>query len=192
MTSHRFVGVLASIVLGACGACGPEITSFRSLDKGDGSHRAGPPSAAYDVRMADLPVADVHVWSNGGYISIDEEPMTHIGFEIHNTSARSIVFEDNAVELTVLDNTTSALPPTRIASIEPVGPAQRSIRSGATIMLGGYFVLPVRPRAVAAMQVRWALRAGGQRYLQVTRFTRDDDDPVVDAPDGIEARRVKP
>jgi hypothetical protein len=90
----------------------------------------------------------------------------------------------------VFGNTAAALPATRITAVEPQGPAQRSIRSGQAVILGAYFAVPVRPRAVETMQVQWALRAGNQRYLQVTRFARDDDGPVV-APHPIEARREK-
>jgi hypothetical protein len=174
----------------ACGACGSETTSFRATDKTDDADRPGPPGATYDVRMAEQPIALVHVWSKGGYLSIGDEPMTHIGFEIHNAGALPVVFDGDALALTVFDNTATALPPARITSVEPLGPAQRPIRPGATVILGAYFAVPVRPRAVDTMQVQWALRAGDQRYLQLTRFARDDDAPVV-APHPIEARRTK-
>jgi hypothetical protein len=66
--------------------------------------------------------------------------------------------------------------------MEPVGPSLRPIRSGTAILLGAYFMIPVPPRAVETMQIGWAVRASDQRYLQATRFTRDDEFPVVDAP----------
>lgn len=190
MMSHRFVGAVTSIVVGACGACGSEATSFRPTDSADRSERPGPPSAAYDVRMAEQPIALVHVWSKGGYLSASEEPMTHVGFDIHNTSARPIVFDSDALALSVFGHTAAALPATRMTSVEPLGPTERPIRPGETILLGAYFLVPVRPRAVETMQVQWALRAGDQRYLQLTGFARDDDDPVV-APHPVEAYREK-
>ena len=190
MTGHRILGVVTSILVWTCGACAPETTSFRPIDKGDGSERPGPPRAAYDVRMADQPIAIVHVWSNGGYVSAGDEPMTHIGFEIHNAGVMPIVFDGGALTVAVFDSAAEALPATRITSVEPRGPGQRPIRPGATVILGIYFAVPVQPRAVATMQVQWALRAGDQRYLQLTRFARDDDAPVV-APHPIDAPSVK-
>ncbi|HEU4733392.1 MAG TPA: hypothetical protein VFT22_36115 [Kofleriaceae bacterium] len=141
--------------------------------------------------MNEQPIAQVHVWSNGGYISIGGEPMTHIGFEIHNASLRPIVFDEDALVLIAFDNAGAELPGVRLMSIEPIGPTLRPVRPGATLILGGYFMIPVRPRAVDAMQVQWALRAGDQRYLQVTRFTRDDDYPVLDAPRTAELRHPR-
>jgi hypothetical protein len=184
-------GIAAIVIVWACGACGPETTSFRATDKTadatSDTKRPGPPAAAYDVRMADQPIAEVHVWSNGGYVSTGDEPMTHVGFEIRNASALPIVFDGDALTLTVFDRAAAALPATRVTSAEPLSPAQRTIQPGAILLLGAYFAIPIRPRAVERMVVQWALRAGDQRYLQVTRFARDDDGSVV-APHPIEAR----
>ena len=160
-------------------ACGPETTSFRTTDRADEAERAGPPAAAYDVRLSDQPIAKVHVWSSGGYVSISHEPMTHIGFEIQNTSSHPIVFDGDALELVVFDASFAALPPTRFMTTTPLGPAQLPIAPGKTITLASYFLLPVRPRVVDTMQVRWSLRANDQTYLQITRFTRDDDFPIL-------------
>src|SRR5690349_21075266 len=77
------------VALFAVAACGPETTSFRTTDRGDGSERAGPPAAAYVVRDA----AQVRVWSNGGYIGSSDEPMTHVAFEIRAT--RPVVFDSD-------------------------------------------------------------------------------------------------
>jgi hypothetical protein len=153
--------------------------------------------------MAEQPIAEVHLWSKGGYISVSEDPMTHIGFEIHNTSAWPIMFDANALELTLFDGIAAPLPKAQSVSLEPISRAQRPIRPGETTILGAYIVIGVRPRAVSTMQVQWALRAGDQRYVQVTRFARDDDypvvppDPVVPAdpvvpPDSVETQRVTP
>jgi hypothetical protein len=140
--------------------------------------------------MDHQPIAEVRLWSNGGYISIGEQPMTQVGFEIRNTSTAPIMFDGDVLALSVFDHTAGALPATQITSVEPRGPAQRLILPGASVFVGAYFALPVRPRAVDTMQVQWALRAGGQRYLQVTQFARDDDAGVV-APHPIEARGMK-
>src|SRR6266853_738962 len=63
----RRLAVLVAAVLagGACSACGPETTSFRTTDRTD-PNRIGPPSAGYDVYVAGQLVAKVHVWSSGG------------------------------------------------------------------------------------------------------------------------------
>jgi hypothetical protein len=190
MTGRWFLGVFTIVAVWTSGACGPETTSFRAAETTDEPNRPGPPSAAYDVAMAEQPIAQVHVWSNGGYLSISEEPMTHVGFEIRNTSAWPIQFDGDALTLTVFDNTAAALPVAEISSVEPLGPTLHSIRPGDSLLLGAYFHVPVRPRAVDTMAVQWALRADGKRYLQVTRFTRNDDAPVV-APGPIEARSTR-
>src|SRR5512140_3714241 len=173
---------LGYFVIAACAACGPETTSFRTTDKGDGSERGGPPAAAYDVRLADQAVAQVHVWSNGGYLSAAGEPMTHVGFEIQNTSAQPIVFDGDALDLTVFDASSKALPPSHFTTITPLGPSQLQIQPGATVTLGSYFTIPVRPRAVDTMRIKWSLRARDKRYIQITRFARDDEAPVLETP----------
>jgi hypothetical protein len=188
MTSLPF-GLL-SVVIAACAACGPETTSFRTTDKSD--DRPGPPAAAYDVRLVDQPVALVHVWSNGGYISSTDEPMTHIGFEIRNVSTEPVVFDGDALELMLLDHAAMTLPPARFTTIAPLGPSQIKIKPGATVVLGCYFMIPVRPHLVHHMRIRWALRTNGQRYDQTTSFTRADDAPVIDYPRLVESRPAKP
>jgi hypothetical protein len=175
----QLAAVVACMLIGACTSCDPETTTFRTIEKGDDSGR---PGAAYDVRMDDLPIARVHVWSNGGYVSASDEPMTHVGFEIHNINSQTIAFDTDALKLTLFDNTAAKVPGGGIASVEPAGPSLRPIRPGTAILLGAYFMIPVHPRAVETMEIEWAMRTGDQRYLQVTRFTRDDAFPVVDAP----------
>ncbi|HET7506475.1 MAG TPA: hypothetical protein VFK02_35895 [Kofleriaceae bacterium] len=184
----QLLAVAVSTLTGACAGCGPETTSFRALDKGDDAEL---PGAAYDVRMGESPIATVHVWSNGGYVSISKQPMTHVGFEIRNTSPQPIAFDTDALELTTFDNTATQLPRAEITSIEPSGPTLRPVRPGAAILIGAYFAIPVRPRAVEAMQIGWALRTGDLRYVQFTRFTRDDDYPVVDAPHTADVIRMR-
>jgi hypothetical protein len=167
----------------AVAACGPETTSFRTTDQGDGSERAGPPAAAYSVRVGDRHAARVYVWSNGGYIGTSDEPMTHIGFEIRNTGGKPVVFDGDAMQLLLLDNRGKALPPATFTAVTPLGPAQVPIAAGSTATLDAYFMLPVRPRGVETMRVRWSLQLGDARYDQTTSFVRDDDFPVVEAPE---------
>jgi hypothetical protein len=180
---------LGYLVIAACAACGPETTSFRTTDKGDASERVGPPAAAYDVRLGDPPIAQVqvHVWSNGGYLSPSGEPMTHVGFELRNTSTQPVVFDGDALALAVFDSSATALPPSHFTTITPLGPSQIQIQPGATVVLGSYFTIPVRPRAVDSMRIKWSLRLRDKRYVQITSFTRDDDAPGFDNP-----RRVDP
>ena len=161
--------------LAAMAACGPESTSFRTTDRGDGSEH---PAAMYVVRDA----VQVRVWSNGGYIGSSEEPMTHVGFEIHNTSAHAIVFDTDALGLAVFDKYGASLPAARFVTLTPLGPAQMPIASGATAALDAYFLLPVRPRIVNTMRVRWTLRIDDGRVEEITSFVRDDDYPVTEPP----------
>jgi hypothetical protein len=160
-------------------ACGPETTSFRTTDRGDGKDRDGPPAAAYDVR-SNGDVASVHVWSNGGYIGNTESPMTHIGFEIENTGTESIGFDGDMLQLVIYDSRGATLPATAFVVVTPIGPALVTVAPGATQTLEAYFELPVRPRVVQSMRVRWGLRMNDARYTEYTHFVRDDEFPVLE------------
>jgi hypothetical protein len=174
--SHR---ALIAIVL-AGSACGPEITSFRPTDRTD-PERAGPPSAAYDIRIAGQRVAHAHVWSTGGYVSSTDEPMAQVGFELENPGMLPVTFDGDTLELVVFDSGGTRLPPPRLTAIAPLGPSLIQVMPGKTALLAAYFLLPVRPRAVDRMQVRWTVRAGDGEYHQITPFVRDDDDaPFVE------------
>jgi hypothetical protein len=159
---------LASLV--AIAACTTETTSFRPTDRGDASDRAGPLAAAYVVGSA----AQVHVWSNGGYIGSSDEPMTHVAFEIRNTSAHTVVFDGDRVGLALFDQRHAPLPAARFVTLTPIGPARVPIASGATAELDAYFLLPVRPRVVESMRLHWTLLIDDERSEQLTTFVRDD------------------
>jgi hypothetical protein len=161
-------------------ACGSEVTSFRPADRGDEPDHGGPPAASYDVRVAEQPIADVRVWSTGGFISVSDEPMAQIGFEIRNRSSQRIAFDCDALELTVFDTTLTTLPPTRLTRLAPLGPPQVEVMPGKTAMLAAYFQLPVRPRAIDFMRVRWSLRSSDQRYSETTSFRRDDGARMIE------------
>lgn len=165
-----------ALALVAVAACGPETTSFRTTERGD---EARPGAAAYAVRW-DGAAADVHVASNGGYVSTGEEPMTHVAFEIENLGPGPIDFDADALALRVFGRGGLALPPATFAMVTPLGPAQITVAPGTTMVLDSYFVLPVRPRAVESMRVRWSLRAGDARHVEETSFVRDDDFPVLE------------
>ena len=160
-------------------ACGPETTSFRTTDRSDTSNSA---AAAYSVRFEGREVASVTVSSNGGYISSTDESMTHIGFEIRNSSARPLVFDDDALRLIVVGKGGAALPAPKLVVVTPLGPAEVPIAPGATTTLDAYFLLSVRPRTVDSMRVHWSIDLPRARYEQTTSFVRDDDGPVADPP----------
>ena len=168
---------LAALV--AMAACGSESTTFRTTDRSDGSEHA---AAVYVVQDT----TQVRVWSNGGYIGSSEEPMTHVGFEIHNTSGHPINFDSDALGLAVFDKYGAPLAPARYVAVTPLGPAQVPIASGATATLDSYFLLPVRPRSVETMRVHWTLQLGDTRAAQITTFVRDDDYPVSEPPAAAE------
>lgn len=178
--SHRLAFVVAAVIAGSAGsACGPESTSFRPVDRTDSS-RTGPPSALYDVHLGGQLAARAHVWSNGSYMSSGDEAMTHIGFEINSLTMQRLTFDADALELIVFDDAGEALPPTRFTTVTPLGPALLTVPPASTIVLGAYFLLPVRPRAVGSMQVRWTLRLDGDEYRQRTGFVRDDDVRIIE------------
>ena len=165
----------AGVVVAGVTACGPDTTSFRPTDRTDPSH-AGPPSAVYDVYLAGQLVARTHVWSNGGYLSSGDEPMTHVGFEISSTTLRALAFDADALELAAFDSDGGALPAPKLTSITPSGgPPLINVPAASTVVLGAYFALPARPRSIGSMQVRWTLRTDAEEYRQVTGLVRDDD-----------------
>jgi hypothetical protein len=185
---HRLAAlVAAALACGACSACGPETTSFRTTDPGDPS-RIGPPSAAYDVYLAGQLVAKVHLWSSGGFVSSSDESMTHVGFEIGNASNRALMFDGNALELVAFDSTGAKLPPPQLTTITPRGPALVMIPPGETVVLAVYFQLAVRPRNVFSMETRWMLRTSSDEYRQITGFVRDDDAPIVERAPPVDPR----
>jgi len=163
----------------ALAACGPETTSFRTTDRSDPADGA----ALYEAKGA-----TVHVWSNGGYIGSSDEPMTHVGFDIRNTGARPIVFDGDALQLVITGNQGAPLPAARFVTITPLGPSQVTIAPGADVQLDSYYQLPVRPRVVEAMTIRWSLGGG----TQITSFVRDDDFPTVSRPGSPEATSGMP
>jgi hypothetical protein len=57
----------------------------------------------------------------------------------------------------------------------PAGLSLVTVPPASTVLLGVYFQLPVRPRSIGNLQVRWTLRLDGDEYHQVTGFLRDDD-----------------
>lgn len=155
-------------------ACGPETTSFRTTD---GSDPARPSAGLYTVDAA-----RVDVWSNGGYVGSTGEPMTHVGFEIRNTGSVPVVFDGDTLQLVVFGAGGQVLPPATFTSVTPLGPAQVAIPGGATRNLDAYFLLPVRPRVIDTMQVRWTLKIGDAASRQTSSFTRDDAYPVLEPP----------
>jgi hypothetical protein len=180
--AHRLASTAAALavaVAGVLAACGPDTTSFRTTDR-TVDNRMGPPAAAYDVYLSGQLSARVHVWSNGGYVSSGDEPMTHIGFEVASATMRPLTFDADALELTVFDGDGQTLPRPRFTSITPLGPTLVTVPPASTVMLGAYFALPVRPRGVESMQVKWLLRRDTEEYREVTGFIRDDDAPIVD------------
>jgi len=168
----RNLPLTAAIVLAACG---PETTTFRTTDTGDPARAT---AALHNVTEG----LRVDVWSNGGYIGASEEPMTHIGFELQNTGQVPVIFDSEALTLNVLDKNGAALPAARFVAVTPLGPAKITVGAGDTTALDAYFLIPVRPRVISSMQVRWLVRAGDRALPQVSSFVRDDDYPVVDPP----------
>jgi len=159
----------------AVAACGPETSSFRTTDRGDPDR----PTAAQHV-VPNVAVGDV--WSNGGYIGSSDEPMTHVGFELRNTSSRPIVFDADALRLSLFDKYGAALPPARFSAITPLGPARIAVGAGTTKAFDAYFVLPVRPRVVGTMRVQWSILANDRLYDLTSNFVRDDDEAVTEPP----------
>lgn len=169
--------LLATLPL-AFASCTPETTSFRTTDQSDPAETDK--SAYYALRVGERGAAVVHVWSNGGYIGTSDEPMTHVGFDIENRGAVPIVFDVDALRLSIAGKHVARLPPPRFVAVTPLGPAKVPIDPGTSALLDSYYELAVRPRSVDTMQIRWTLRAGPASVEQVTTFVRDDDAPVIE------------
>jgi len=169
------------VAVAVTGACGSETTSFRPIDHID-ARRPGPPSTTYDLAIAGELVGKAHVWSSGGYLSSSGEPMTHVGFELKNATLQALTFDADVLELAVFDLAGTALPPARFTRLMPLGPSLITVAPGGMTMFATYFQLPVQPRAVERMQVRWTLRKGADEYQQVTAFVRDGSESPAEAP----------
>lgn len=170
--------VAATAALAGGAGCSPDTTEFRTIERADPGH-AGPPSVVYDIQFNEQRASRAHVWSSGGYLSSTGQPMTHIGFEIRNPTARPLAFDADALELVVFDRHGARLPPARLAMITPRSPSLIIVPPGSTAVVGAYFELPLRPRNVGSMQVRWMVRLDAEEYRQVTGFLRDDNAHVV-------------
>ncbi len=159
----------------AFAACGPETTSFRTTDTADPAR----PAAAVQVVDRDV---QVDAWSNGGYVGTSDEPMTHVGFEVRNTSATPVIFDSDSLSLAVFDKHGVVLPPTRFVTVTPLGPAKITVAPGEPKAFDTYFMLQVSPRTVETMRVRWMLKVGDRRVPQQSSFVRDDGYPVSEPP----------
>ncbi|HSN28228.1 MAG TPA: hypothetical protein VLT45_18205 [Kofleriaceae bacterium] len=159
----------------AFAACSPETTSFRTTDTADPAR----PAAA--MQVVDRGIR-VDAWSNGGYIGTSDEPMTHVGFEVRNASATPVIFDSDTLQLAVFDKHGAVLPPTKFVTVTPLGPAKITVAPGETKAFDSYFAIPVSPRTVETMRVRWMLRLGDRRIPQASTFVRDDDYLVSEPP----------
>ena len=159
----------------ALAACTAETTSFRATDASDPSRPTAAMHAVSDGVRVD-------VWSNGGYIGASDEPMTHVGFEVRNTTATQVVFDSDSLALAVFDKRGATLAPARFVAVTPLGAAKLAIGAGETKTFDAYFLIPVTPRAIETMRVRWQLWIGNRAHAQTSSFVRDDDYPVLEPP----------
>lgn len=169
----------AAAAIAGSAACRLDTTSFRPIERAEPNH-AGPPSVAYDVSFTGQLTARAHVWSSGGYVSSGDAPMTHVGFEINSATLQPLMFDADALELIVFDRDGAELPPPQLVTITPLGPSLITVPPASTAMFGTYFQLPVRPRDIGSMQVRWTLRLDAEEYRQITGFIRDDGVEVLE------------
>lgn len=170
--------LLAAIPLAVASCTPSETTSFRTTEQSDPSD---PDKAAhYRLRIGQHGAARVHVWSNGGYIGTSDEPMTHVGFDIHNTGAVPLIFDVDALQLSVEGDDDAALPPPKFVTVTPLGPAKIAIEPGSSSMLDSYYELRSKPTDVDKMEVRWRLAAGHEVADESTTFVRDDDAQVIE------------
>jgi hypothetical protein len=108
--------------------------------------------------------------------------MTHVGFEVRNSGTSAILFDTDTLALTVFDKHGRTLPPTKFVTVTPLGPARITVGPGETKAFDTYYVIPVSPRTIETMRVRWMIRIGDRRVPQQSSFVRDDDYPVAEPP----------
>jgi hypothetical protein len=171
--------LLAAIPL-AVASCTPETTEFRTTDQSDPSDPDR--GASYRVRVGQRGAARVQVYSYGGYFGTSDEPMTHVGFDIHNTGSEPLVFDVRDLHLAVEGAQARRLPSPRLTAVTPLGPEKIRIPPGSSTMFDSYFQLKNAPVEVERMQVRWKLSADSAEVEQLTTFVRDHDDglPVLE------------
>jgi hypothetical protein len=164
----------------AFASCTPETTEFRTTDESDPTDPEH--GAYYRLRVGPRGAARVQVWSYGGYFGTSDEPMTHIGFDIHNTGTEPLVFDVNDLRLAVEGAQARKLPAPKLTAVTPLGPEKIRIAPGSSTMFDSYFQLRSAPVAVEKMQVRWKVSAGSAEVEQLTTFVRDEDDgmPVLE------------
>lgn len=164
----------------AFASCAPDTTDFRTTDQSDPSDPER--GASYRLRVGQRGAARVQVWSYGGYFGTSDEPMTHIGFDIHNTGTEPLVFDVSDLRLAVEGAQDRKLPPPKLTAVTPLGPEKIRIPPGASTMFDSYFELRSAPVEVEKMQVRWKLSADSAEIEQLTTFVRNDDDgmPVLE------------
>jgi hypothetical protein len=158
----------------AFASCTPETTEFRTTDQSDPSDPER--GASYRLRVGQRGAARVQVWSYGGYFGTSDEPMTHIGFDIHNTGTESLVFDVSDLHLALEGAQARRLPSPKLTAVTPLGPEKIRIPPGSSTMFDSYFQLKIAPVEVEKMQLRWKLSAGSAEIEQLTTFVRDEDD----------------
>ena len=158
----------------ALASCTPETTEFRTTEESDPSDPER--GTSYRVRVGQRGAACVQVWSKGSYVGTSDEPMTHVGFDIHNTGSEPLVFDVGDLRLALEGDRNRKLPSPQLTAVTPLGPEKIRIPPGSSTRFDSYFQLETPPTAVEKMQVRWKLSAGASEAAQVTTFVRDDND----------------
>ena len=164
----------------ALASCTPDTTEFRTTEETDPSDPER--DASYRLRIGQRGEARVQVWSNGGYFGTSDEPMTHVGFDIHNTGSEPLVFDVSDLRLAIEGPQGRKLPLPKLTAVTPLGPEKIRIPPGSSTRFDSYFQLTTPPAEVEKMQVRWALSADSAETEHLTTFVRavDDDMPVLE------------
>lgn len=161
-------------------SCAAPAEQFRPTAE-SGVSRSGQPAAAYEVRDDGGRVAQVSVWSQGAYGAADGATYVHIGVEVQNVGAGAVTLDGAAAQLEAFDSAGAPLPPTRLASVLPAGPAQRVVVSSSATDVDLVFALApgILPMHVASLRLRWTLvQPDERRYVQFTDFSRDEARPA--------------
>lgn len=138
-------------------------------------------AARYEVAQRDGQIVEVKVWSGGTFLGEDEQgaeaTLAHVGFVIDNASSVRVRLEPADLRLEVTrTGGGERLEPLRPMEIE----GDTNVAPDEERNVEAIFRLPdgVGATDVRDFQLRWALRAEGQRYAQRTPFLRSEPQPV--------------
>src|SRR5262249_20346376 len=137
---------------------------------------SGHPAASYEVRKQNGQMANVNVWTRGGYRQAPNQPTyLDLGIEVQNTGTGPLDRHTSLVDVHVCAADGAEAAGQR-AGMSPDGTGSRTIAAATARDFQVTFALPqgMAPEDVNGFRARWGLVSPDrQRYVQFTQFTPD-------------------